>query len=142
LGNTVTASGKDFLHSDENPVDFPPGDDKGRKEPDHRGAGKKHHDPFFHDADNTLLDNDHIITDFMRHLERTFGQERAGRCFDIFRWLRDELGYADYLGNLQRYRIEYPHDTNLLTVSNYFVDYPFANHLYPKSLDVVEHVKK
>jgi FMN phosphatase YigB (HAD superfamily) len=94
------------------------------------------------DVDNTLLDNDHIVTDFMRHLERTFGQERAERCFDIFRQFRDELGYADYLGTLQRYRIAYPHDPHLLTVSNFFVDYPFVNRLYPKSLDVVEHVKK
>jgi FMN phosphatase YigB (HAD superfamily) len=94
------------------------------------------------DVDNTLLDNDHIVTDFMRHLEREFGSERAERCFAIFRELRDELGYADYLGTLQRYRIVYPHDPHLLTVSNYFVDYPFANRLFPRSLDAVEHVRK
>ncbi len=94
------------------------------------------------DVDNTLLDNDHIVRDFMGHLERTFGPERAERCFAIFRQLRDELGYADYLGTLQRYRIEYPRDPHLLTVSNYFVDYPFANRLYPNSIDAVEHVKK
>ena len=94
------------------------------------------------DVDNTLLDNDHIIKDFMRHLERQFGPERTERWFAIFRELRDELGYADYLGTLQRYRIEYPRDPHLLTVSNYFVDYPFANRLFPKSLDVVEYVKK
>ncbi|HSR11741.1 MAG TPA: HAD family hydrolase, partial [Thermodesulfobacteriota bacterium] len=94
------------------------------------------------DVDNTLLDNDHIIADFMRHLEGTFGAERAERCFAIFRQLRDDLGYADYLGTLQRYRIEYPRDPHLLTVSNYFVDYPFANRLYPNSLDAVEHAKK
>jgi len=83
-----------------------------------------------------VLDNDHIVTDFMHHLERTFGQERAERCLDIFRQLRDELGYADTLGTLQHYRIAYLHDPHLLTVSNFFVDYPFANRLDPKSLDV------
>ena len=67
-----------------------------------------------------MLDHDHIVTDFMRHLERTFGREQAERCLDIFRELRDELGYADSLGTLQRYRIAYPHDPHLLTVSNFF----------------------
>ena len=80
--------------------------------------------------------------DFMRHMECSFGQERAERCVDTFRQVRNELGYADYLGTLQRNRIEYPHDLNLLTVSNYFVDYPFVTRFYPKSLDIVEHVKK
>jgi len=56
--------------------------------------------------------------------------------------LRAEIGYADYLGALQRYRIEYPRDPHLLTVSEFMVEYPFANRLFPNSLDVVEHVKQ
>ena len=94
------------------------------------------------DVDNTLLDNDHIVADFMHHLEREFGTERAERCLAIFRKLRDEVGFADYLGTLQLYRSEYPRDPHLPTASRYLVDYPFANRLFPKSLDVVEHVKK
>ena len=50
-----------------------------------------------------------------------------------------ELGYRDYLGALQRYRVEHPQDIHLLTMSSYLVDYPFANRLYPGSLDVLEH---
>ena len=97
---------------------------------------------FLFDVDNTLLDNDRIIADLRRHLEREVGPERAQRYWTIFEQLRNELGYADYLGALQRYRSEYPRDPRLLTVSNFLVNYPFANRLYPNSLDVIEHIKQ
>ena len=93
---------------------------------------------FLLDVDNTLLDNDHIAADLRRHLEREVGHERQERYWAIFEELRAELGYADYLGALQRYRVEYPRDSHLLTVSAFLVDYPFANRLYPNSLDVLE----
>jgi FMN phosphatase YigB (HAD superfamily) len=96
---------------------------------------------FLFDVDNTLLDNDRVTADLKRHLETHVGPERAGRYWAIFEELRDELGYADYLGALQRYRIEHPRDPNLLTVSRFLVNYPFANRLYPDSLDVIERVK-
>jgi FMN phosphatase YigB (HAD superfamily) len=94
---------------------------------------------FLFDVDNTLLDNDRVISDLRRYLEREVGQERNERYWKIFEELRAELGYADYLGALQRYRIEYPYDTHLLTVSTYLVNYPFANRLFPNSIDVIEH---
>ena len=97
---------------------------------------------FLLDVDNTLLDNDRVIADLMRHLEREVGHERQRRYWDIFEELRDQLGYADYLGALQRYRVEYPRDPHLLTVSLYLVNYPFANRLYPNSLDVVDRLKE
>jgi len=93
------------------------------------------------DVDNTLLDNDRVTADLKKHLEREVGPERAQHYWTIFEQLRTELGYADYLGALQRYRREYPHDLHLLTVSRFLVNYPFANRLYPNSLDVIEHVK-
>jgi hypothetical protein len=93
---------------------------------------------FLVDVDNTLLDNDHIAADLRRHLEREVGRERQERYWAIFEELRRELGYADYLGALQRYRVEHPRDLYLLTVSAFLVDYPFANRLYPNSLDVLE----
>ena len=96
---------------------------------------------FLFDVDNTLLDNDRVTADLKRHLETQVGPERAGRYWAIFEDLREELGYADYLGALQRYRLEHPRDPNLLTVSRFLVNYPFANRLYPNSLDVVERVK-
>src|SRR6267142_111227 len=93
---------------------------------------------FLVDVDNTLLDNDHIASDLKRHLEREVGHERQERYWAIFEELRSELGYADYLGALQRYRVEYPRDPHVLTVSSFMVHYPFANRLYPNSLDVLE----
>ena len=97
---------------------------------------------FLLDVDNTLLDNDHVIADLMHHLEREVGRERGQRYWVLFEQLREELGYADYLGALQRYRLEYPRDPHLLVVSSFLVNYPFANRLYPNSLDVVERIKQ
>src|SRR2546425_12407077 len=93
---------------------------------------------FLVDVDNTLLDNDRIAADLKRHLEREVGHERQERYWVLFEELRAELGYADYLGALQRYRIEYPRDPHVLTVSSFLVNYAFANRLYPNSLDVLE----
>ena len=97
---------------------------------------------FLFDVDNTLLDNDRITADLKRHLEKEVGHDRQQRYWEFFEQMRAELGYADYLGALQRYRIEYPRDPSLLTVSHFMVNYPFATRLFPDSLDVVEHVKQ
>lgn len=97
---------------------------------------------FLFDVDNTLLDNDRVIVDLKRHLESGVGRDGAQRYWTIFEGLRDELGYADYLGSLQRYRKENPHDSRLLTVSRFLINYPFANRLFPNSLDVIEQVKQ
>jgi FMN phosphatase YigB (HAD superfamily) len=93
---------------------------------------------FLFDVDNTLLDNDQVTADLRRHLTDHFGEERQERYWVFFEELRAELGYADYLGALQRFRLAYPHETRLLEMSMYLVDYPFANRLFPASLDVVE----
>src|SRR5438477_6098053 len=93
---------------------------------------------FLVDVDNTLIDNDHIAADLKRHLEQEVGHERQERYWALFEELRTELGYADYLGALQRYRVEHPRDPHVLTVSSFMVNYPFANRLYPNSLDVLE----
>jgi FMN phosphatase YigB (HAD superfamily) len=97
---------------------------------------------FLLDVDNTLLDNDRVISDLMRYLEREVGHERQQHYWAIFQQLRAELGYADSLGALQRYRAAYPRDPHLLAVSSYLVNYPFANRLYPRSLDVVERCRE
>ncbi|HTK75983.1 MAG TPA: HAD family hydrolase [Gemmataceae bacterium] len=93
---------------------------------------------FLLDVDNTLLDNDRVAVDLRRHMTKYFGAERQERYWAIYEQLRAELGYADYLGALQRYRVENPRDPHLLTISWYLVDYPFANRLYPGSLDVID----
>jgi len=95
---------------------------------------------FLLDVDNTLLDNDRVIVDLRRYLTREVGPERTEQYFEIFEQLRTELGYADYLGALQRYRVAHPHDPHLLGVSAFLVNYPFANRLFPGSLDVIEHL--
>ena len=99
---------------------------------------------FLLDVDNTLLDNDQIVADLHQHLEREFGARSASRYWTIFEHLRSELGYADYLGALQRYRcdVEYGRSSEprLLQMSSFLVDYPFAQRLYPRTLDVIEHL--
>lgn len=90
------------------------------------------------DVDNTLLDNDRVVADLMRHLDRTVGQEYQQHYWAIFERLRTQLGYADYLGALQLYRAERPHDLSILKASSFLINYPFANRLFPNSLDVIE----
>ena len=96
---------------------------------------------FLFDVDNTLLDNDRVQDDLKNHLEREFGTETRDRYWTIFKEMRAEIGYSDYLGALQRYRLEDLCDPRLLTMSSFLVDYPFANRLYPGSLDALEHVR-
>jgi len=87
------------------------------------------------DVDNTLVDNDAIIEDLRHHLAEAFGAESGRRYWEIFEELRAELGYADYLGALQRYRVETPRDPNVLELSIFLLHYPFANRLYPGALE-------
>ena len=96
---------------------------------------------FLLDVDNTLLDNDRIGSDLKRHLTEAFGAERQERYWTIFETLREELGYADYLGALQRYRAENPRDPHFLQISHYLLDYPFADRLFPGSLDVIARLR-
>ncbi len=97
---------------------------------------------FLFDVDNTLLDNDRVTADLRRHAEQTVGPEGQQRYFEIFEEIRSELGYADYLGALQRYRIENPHDPFLLEAAYFLTNYPFANRLFPNALDAVEHCQQ
>ena len=97
---------------------------------------------FLFDVDNTLLDNDRVTADLRRHLSGVFGEECAEWYWRDFEELRAELGYADYLGALQRFRVEHPRDPHLLEVSTWLVNYPFANRLYPGSLDAIDRCKE
>src|ERR1700757_400692 len=97
---------------------------------------------FLVDVDNTLLDNDRIQADLRRHLEREFGAPARDRYWTILEQLFNELGYRDYLGALQRYRVEHPRDIHLLSMSSFLVDYPFANRMYPQALDVLEQFRR
>jgi len=97
---------------------------------------------FLFDVDNTLLDNDEVTHDLREHLELEIGHERQERYWSIFEELRTEVGYADYLGALQRYRASYPRDLHVLTVSHFLLEYPFHDRLFFNALGVVEDVKQ
>jgi hypothetical protein len=88
-----------------------------------------------------LLDNDQVERDLRAHPTEAFGAERQARYWELFEQLRAELGYADYLGALQRYRVENLRDPHLLEISLYLVDCPFAERLYPRAIEVVEHLR-
>jgi FMN phosphatase YigB (HAD superfamily) len=93
------------------------------------------------DVDNTLLDSDRVIADLMRHLDRAVGHALQQEYWTIFNRRRADLGYADYLGALQAYRGDHPRDLNVLQVSSFLINYPFANRLFPNSLDVIDRLK-
>jgi hypothetical protein len=97
---------------------------------------------FLFDVDNTLLDNDRLQSDLFRHIEREFGKDARVRYLEIFEDLRNKLGYADYLGALERYRQEKLHDPRFLHMANWLIEYPFASRLYPRALDVLKHAKR
>ncbi len=97
---------------------------------------------FLFDVDNTLLDNDRVQQDLRDYLAREHGEAARDRYWAIFEQLRGELGYADYLGALERFRLETLHDPRILRMASWLVDYPFAHRLYPFALDVVAHVQQ
>ena len=101
------------------------------------GTGTPRDVVFLFDVDNTLLDNDAVLGDYRAHLVRESGREAADHYWAIFEELRRELGYVDYLGALQRYRLEHLHDPRLFLLSSYLLDYPFEKRLYPGALDVL-----
>ena len=94
------------------------------------------------DVDNTLLDNDRVQADLAAHLESEYGAKARDRYQEIFEQIRGELGYADYLGALERYRVETMHDPRILRMASWLVDYPFADRLYPDALVAVAQARK
>jgi FMN phosphatase YigB (HAD superfamily) len=90
------------------------------------------------DVDNTLLDNDRVQADMNAHLAETYGETARSRFWVIFEELRHKLGCADYLGALERYRVEAMHHPKLQRMANGLVDYPFHQRVYPCALDVVK----
>jgi FMN phosphatase YigB (HAD superfamily) len=97
---------------------------------------------FLFDVDNTLLDNDKIQLDLRNHLETNYGTNARDRYWELFEELRSELGYTDYLGALERYRLEDLHNPRVLRIANWLADYPFADRLYPGALDAVRHARQ
>jgi len=94
------------------------------------------------DVDNTLLDNDAIVADLRHHLEQVAGPKSVERYFQEFEEIREEMGYADYLGALQHYRAEDPYDADFMRISFYLLSYPFRQRLFPGALEVAEEYSK
>jgi FMN phosphatase YigB (HAD superfamily) len=97
---------------------------------------------FLFDVDNTMLDNDAFQEELRLHLRRRYGDHAEQRYWALFDDLRNESGYADYLAALEQLRLEEPHNTRLLRLANWLLDYPFADLLYPGALDAVLHVQR
>jgi FMN phosphatase YigB (HAD superfamily) len=97
---------------------------------------------FLLDVDNTLLDNDAVEADLRRHLVAQLGSKLADGYWKAFEELRDELGYADYLGALQRVRSAYPHETQLLETSAFLIEYPFAERVYPGAIETLHRLNE
>jgi FMN phosphatase YigB (HAD superfamily) len=95
---------------------------------------------FLLDVDNTLLDNDTAQNDYLAEIRRTVSSEASQRYWEIFQDIAKELGYADYLGALERYRLEDMHDPKLLHVSLYLLDYEFEERLYPQAIEVIQYL--
>ncbi len=96
---------------------------------------------FLLDVDNTLFDNDGFSDALDERLERDFGVDGRKRYRSHYEALRDELGYADYLGAVQRLRNQFADDPNLLQLAAFILEYPFADHLYPHALEAIAHLK-
>ena len=97
---------------------------------------------FFFDVDNTLLDNDVVAAELRAHIKEVLGEAAQERYWVIFERVRHELGYADYLGALQQFRVENIHEPQVQKISSFLLDYPFADRLFPHALDVLAKFKK
>jgi FMN phosphatase YigB (HAD superfamily) len=97
---------------------------------------------FLVDVDNTLLDNDRLISDLMNHIATNYGPASRDRYSQILEDVRSKLGYVDYLGALQQYRLEHLDEPGLLGMSSFLIDYPFAERLFPDALRVLGHLQR
>ncbi|MDQ6923365.1 MAG: HAD family hydrolase, partial [Pseudomonadota bacterium] len=95
---------------------------------------------FLLDVDNTLLDNDRFGADLGSRLEQAFGADQRDRYWAIFAALREELSYADYLAALEKFRVGLDDDPDLLQMSSFVLEYPFADRLYPRALEAIAHL--
>lgn len=97
---------------------------------------------FLFDVDNTLLDNDRVHADLDRHVARLFGADAAKTYWEIYEELRGKLGYADYLGAIQRFRLECDDEVRAQDLAAFLLDYPFAERLYPGALEAIAHLSR
>src|ERR1700761_1192333 len=97
---------------------------------------------FLFDVDNTLLDNDHVESDIKAYLTQNFGAAERDNYWRHLEELRSELSYVDYLGALERFRLEMMHRPEVLRMSNWLIDYPFIERAYPGAFDAVKYAER
>jgi hypothetical protein len=102
--------------------------------------GSPHEIVFLFDVDNTLFDNDTLKADLGQQVVEAFGPEAYKRFWAIYEELRAKHGYADFLGTLERFRLEHLNEPRVLNLSNWLMGYAFSDRLYPEALTVVRHV--
>lgn len=96
---------------------------------------------FLLDVDNTLLDNDRFAADLRARLTAAFGAQQCEHYWSLYDELREELGYADYLATLQKFRVGLDTDPDLLEMSAFMLDYPFAARVYPGVAGAIAHLR-
>jgi len=97
---------------------------------------------FMLDVDNTLLDNDRFAADLAQRLDDDFGKPERERYWSIYAEERARLGYADYLGALQAFRTGADDAPALLLMSQFILDYPFHERVYPRALAALQHLRR
>jgi hypothetical protein len=93
------------------------------------------------DVDDTLLNNDEMESQLDQHLVASFGEEAREDYREHFDALRQELGYADFLGAVERFRMDNLENPDVLRLSRWFLSYPFQERLFPEALDAVRHAR-
>ena len=97
---------------------------------------------FLVDVDNTLLDNDGIRADFEAHLLSAYGEAAREAYWTIQERRFAELGFRDYLGAVEEWWTDARRDPALLAFSEFILEYPYAERLYPDALDVVAWLRR
>ncbi|WP_158744178.1 HAD family hydrolase [Acidisphaera sp. L21] len=97
---------------------------------------------FLVDVDNTLLDNDQFQDALKAHIAKVSGPAARDRYWEIQEHLFHSLGYRDYLGAFQTYRLERPEDVDAIWLSLFVVDFPYATLLYPGALELIAALRK
>lgn len=92
---------------------------------------------FLVDVDNTLLDNDRMRDDIRRDAAATHGERARDRYWEIQERRFAELGYRDYLGAVHEWWEGEGRDPRALELGRYLLEYPFAERLFPRALDVL-----
>ena len=97
---------------------------------------------FLLDVDNTLINNDKVKTDLEERVVRYAGPDTAPVFWQVYEQVRRELDYVDLPLTLNRFRAESPEVERFAELSAAVLFYPFEECLYPRTLEVIEHLRE